>query len=314
VLVRPLHIAMAEVPDMLSLNNNSKSEQIKPVRHGHRGVWTAVAILLTISFAGAATWRLNSELKSQGSSIAKLLGMQKTVDSLSERMIGAETALSTFPAEMNKVSGRMDALDKKVTAVQKAATAKPTASASPAVAELGNSVAKLNEQIAMLQAQHEDDAVKMDSLRQDLANTRQETTLQFATVSSTIPHDAMPAVATLRNAVDRNEAGISSLANKIDRDRHEFEVREDRVVEIVPGVLLTIRSTNVGRQEVSGWIYLENDRRVIYLKNQGLLQPITVYGVYGKDSHDIVITRVRKDDAVGFVLSPKESVTLAAGN
>lgn len=299
---------------MLSLNNNSKSEQPKLIRHGHRGVWTGAAFVLTIGLVGASTYWLNTELRAQGSSIAKLLGMQKTVDSLSDRMIGAETALGTFPAEVNKVSGRVDALDKKVTAVQKAAAAKPVASASPAVAELGNSVAKLNEQIAMLQAQHEDDSARMESLRQDLSNTRQETSLQFATVKSAIPNDATKDVAILRNAVDRNEAGLSTLANKIDRDRHDFEVREDRVIEIVPGVLLTIRSTNVGRQEVSGWIYLENDRRVIYLKNQGLLQPITVYGVYGKDSHDIVITRVRKDDAVGFVLSPKTEVSLSAGN
>ena len=300
---------------MLSLNNNPKSEQMKPVRRGHPGIWTVVAFMLTIGFVGASTYWLNSELKTQGSSIGKLLGMQKTVDSLSGRMIGAETALGTFPAEINKVSGRMDALDKKMTAVQKAAAAKPTP-ASPAIAELGNNVAKLNEQIALLQAQHEDDAARMESLQQDLANTRQETALQFATVKSTIPHDAMPDVATLRFAVDRNEAGLSSLENRIDRDRHDFEVHEDRVVEIVPGVLLTIRSTNVGRQEISGWIYLENDRRVIYLKNHGLLQPITVYGVYGKDSHDIVITRVRKDDAVGFVLSPKDkaNIALAAGN
>jgi hypothetical protein len=307
-------LVIAEVPDMLSLNNNSKSEQPKIIRHGHRGVWTGVAFVLTIGLVGASTYWLNSELRAQGSSIAKLLGMQKTVDSLSDRMVGTETALGTFPAEMNKVSGRMDALDKKVTAVQKAAAAKPAASASPAVAELGNSVAKLNEQIAMLQVQHEDDTARMESLRQDLSNTRQETSLQFATVKSAIPNDATKDVAILRNAVDRNEAGLSTLANKIDRDRHDFEVREDRVIEIVPGVLLTIRSTNVGRQEVSGWIYLENDRRVIYLKNQGLLQPITVYGVYGKDSHDIVITRVRKDDAVGFVLSPKTEVSLSAGN
>jgi uncharacterized coiled-coil protein SlyX len=299
---------------MLSLNNNPKSEQTKIVRRGHRGIWTGAAFVLTIGLVGASTYWLNSKLQTQGSSITKVLGMQKTVDSLSDRMIGAETALGTFPAEMNKVSGRMDALDKRVTAVQKTVAAKPIASASPAVAELGNSVAKLNEQIAMLQAQHEDDAAKMESLRQGLANTREETSVQFASVKSSIPHDANPDVATLRNAVDRNETGLSSLANKIDRDRHDFEVHEDRVVEIVPGVLLTIRDTNVGRQEISGWIYLENDRRVIYLKNHGLLQPITVYGVYGKDSHDIVITRVRKDDAVGFVLSPKSEIALSAGN
>ena len=301
---------------MLSLNNNSKSEQPKIVRHGHRGIWSVAAILLTIGLVGASTWWLNSELKTQGSSVAKLLGMQQTVDSLGRRMIGAETALSLLPAEMNKVTGRVDALDKKVAAAQKAAVARPAVStpASPAVAELGTSVAQLNEQMAKLQAQHEDDAAKIESLRGDLASTRQETAQQLAAVKSGIPHDAMPAVAGLQSAVDRNEAGITSLANKMDRDRQDFEVHEDRVVEVVPGVLLTIRETNVGRQEVSGWVYLENDRRVVYLKNHGLLQPITVFGVYGKDSYDIVITRVRKNDAVGFVLSPKTEPIISAGN
>ena len=300
---------------MLSLNNNSKSEQTKNLRHGRRGVWSAVALFLTIGLVGGSFWWLNSELRAQGSSIAKLLGMQKTVDSLSDRMVGAETALSVLPAEMNKVHGRVDSLDKKVAAAQKAIAAKPAVTpASPAIADLGNNVAQLNEQIAKLHAQHESDAAQMESLRNELASTRQETADQLVTVKSGIPQDAMPVVAHLQNAVHKNEAGINSLANKMDRSRHDFEVHEDNVVEIVPGVLLTIRDTNVGRQEISGWIYLENDRRVVYLKNHGLLQPITVYGVYGKDSHDIVITRVRKDDAVGFVLSPKSESFVGAGN
>ena len=258
---------------------------------------------------------LRVQLRAQGSSIATLLGMQKTVDSLSLRMKGAETALSVLPAEMNKVTGRVDSLDKKVTAVQRSASAKPAVTpASPAVAELGNNVAQLNEQIAKLHAQHENDAAQMESLRNELASTRQETAQQLAEVKSGIPQDAMPSVASLQNAVHQNEVGVNSLANKMDRSRQDFEVHEDKVVEIVPGVLLTIRDTNVSRQEISGWIYLENDRRVVYLKNHGLLQPITVYGVYGKDSHDIVITRVRKDDAVGFVLSPKPDSFVGAGN
>ena len=300
---------------MLSLNNNTKSEQPKTLRHGHRGVWSAVALFLTIGVVGGSLWWLKSQLRTQGSSVAKLPGMQKNVDSLNQRMIGAETALSVLPAEMNKVNGRVDALDKRVTAVQRVASAKPaTTPASPAIAELGTSVAQLNEQMARLQAQHEDDAAKMEALRSELADTRQETAQQFAAVKSGIPQDAMPTVAALQTAVHKNEAGITSLATRMDRSRHDFEVHEDNVIEIVPGVLLTIRDTNVGRQEVSGWIYLENDRRVVYLKNHGLLQPITVYGVYGKDSHDIVITRVRKDDAVGFVLSPKSENLVGAGN
>jgi len=303
---------------MMNLNSYSK-EQPKSAPHGHHAIWTVAAILFTIALVSASTWWLNSELQYQGSSVAKLLGLQQTVDSLSQRMIGTEKALATFPAEMNKVTGRVDALDKKVTAAQRALAAKPAVAptpASPAVAELGNSVAQLNERLATLQTRHEDEAAQIEALRQELSNARTETTDQIAAVRSAIPKDAMPDVAGLREAVDQNQASISSLANKMDRDRHDFEIREDRAIEVVPGVMLTIRDTNVGRQEISGWLYVESEHRFVFLKNQGLLQPITVYGVYGKNApHEIVITRVRKDDAVGFVLSPKtESAISAAGN
>lgn len=282
----------------------------------HHAIWAVGATFFTIALVGASTLWLNAELQTQGSSIAKLLGMQSTVDSLSQRMIGAEKALSTFPSEVNKVNGRVDALDKKVTAAQKAIAAKPaiTTPASPAVAELGNNVAQLNERIATLQTRHEEDAAQIEALRQELLNSRQETTDQFAAVRSEIPRDAMPEVASLRDEVSRNQAGIVSLATKMDRARRDFEVREDHASEVVPGVLLTIRDTNVGRQEISGWLYLENEHRIVYLKNQGLLQPITVYGVFGKEAHEIVITRVRKDDAIGFVLSPKTEGSMSAGN
>ena len=46
-----------------------------------------------------------------------------------------------------------------------------------------------------------------------------------------------------------NRRAFRRSPTRMDRDRHDFEVHEDHVVEIVPGVLLTIRDTNVGRQE-----------------------------------------------------------------
>jgi uncharacterized protein YoxC len=296
---------------MLNLMNNPKEQPKTSKSHGHHAIWSVAAIVFMVALVGASTWWLNSELQAQGSSVAKLLGMQQTVDSLSQRMIGAEKALSTFPYEMNKVTGRVDALDKKVAAAQKAIAAKPVVAptpASPAVAELGNSVAQLNERLATLQTRHEDDAAQIASLRTELAN-------QITDVRTSIPKDAMPDVAGLRSAVDQNQASISSLATKMDRDRHDFEIREDHASEVMPGVLLTIRETNVGRQEISGYLYVESEHRVVFLKNQGLLQPITIYGVYGKQApHEIVITRVRKDDAVGFVLSPKTESLISAGN
>lgn len=127
---------------MLSNNNNTETEQLRATaeaakltadrahrevsalearvgRYGHRGILSMIAILLLIAVTGACGWWLDSQLHAQGTSLAKMLGMERTVDSLSQRMIGAETALSTVPMEINRITGRVEALDKRVTAVQK---------------------------------------------------------------------------------------------------------------------------------------------------------------------------------------------------
>src|SRR5215813_7264471 len=110
---------------MLNLNNNSETEHLRATaeaakltadrahrevsalearvgRYGHRGILSVIALFLLIALTGACGWWLNSQLNAQGSSIVKLLGMDRTVDSLSQRMIGAETALSAMPMELRK--------------------------------------------------------------------------------------------------------------------------------------------------------------------------------------------------------------------
>jgi uncharacterized coiled-coil protein SlyX len=322
---------------MLSLNNNSETEHLRATveaakltadrahrevsalearvgRYGHRGILSVIALFLLIALTGACGWWLNSQLHAQGSSIVKVLGMERTVDSLSQRMIGAETALSAMPMELKRITGRVDALDKRVTAVQKIATAKPQPAADAVAAAVQSDISQLNERVATLQMQHEADMTELESMRNELAGFRNETTEQIASVKSSIPKDASWDVAELRTSLDKHQAGIASLANKLDRDRSDFEIREDHMNEVAPGVFLTIKDTNVGKQQISGWLYLESEHRFVYLKNHGLLEPITVYGVFDKQARDIVITRVRKSDAIGYVLSPKTEVSMSAGN
>lgn len=155
---------------------------------------------------------------------------------------------------------------------------------------------------------------ELESMRNEMNGLRNDTTEQFASVKASIPKDATPDVANLRAALDRNQAGIASITNKLDRDRVDFEIHEDHVSEVAPGVFLTIKDTNVHRQQINGWVYVQSEHRVVYLKNHGLLEPITVYGVFDKQAREIVITRVRKSDAIGYVLSPKAEVSMSAGN
>jgi hypothetical protein len=52
----------------------------------------------------------------------------------------------------------------------------------------------------------------------------------------------------------------------------------------------------------------------VYLKNQGLGEPITVQDMQNKQNHDIVLTQIRQNNARGYVSSPKTPVSVSAAN
>jgi len=284
-------------------------------RHGRYATGSVIAVVCLMIVGGAGGWFLNSQLKAQGTSIVELLGLQHTMDKLNRRMSATEVAVSTFPSELRNVAGRVDALDKKGT-VRQTATAKP---GMPVNSEQEGQIAQLNDRIATLQAQHDADTTQISSLRGELESVKQETSAQVSVVRSEIPPDSTQDVASLRAAAERDRARFAALVNRTDRDRSDFEVGEGQASEVVPGILMTIKSTDVGRQEVSGWLYLQHERRFVHLKNQGLLRPVTVYGSADNKVHDIIITRVKKSYAIGYVLSPKgegekETISASAGN
>lgn len=282
-------------------------------RHGRYAGGSVIAVLCLMIMGGVGGYFINAQLKAQGTSIAEALGLQFTIEKLNRRMSAAEVAVSTFPAELRNVMGRMDALDTKKGTKQPATVAAATPAAS------GPDVAQLNDRIAELQAQHSADTEQISSLRGELDSVKQDTSSQIAGVRSEIPADSTQDVASLRADAERDRARFAALVNRTDRSRSDFEVGQGQASEVVPGILMTIKTTDVGRQEVSGWLYLQHERRFVYLKNQGLLRPVTVYGSADNKVHDIIITRVKKDYAIGYVLSPKgegekQTVSASAGN
>jgi hypothetical protein len=143
-----------------------------------------------------------------------------------------------------------------------------TASNGVSNADFESTVNSLSSRIDTLEARHNDDASHIDSL--------------------------INKVTALRAKVE---------APKPLPTRRDFEVSEDQAREVIPGVHMTISHTDVEHQQVSGWLYLQNEHRVLWLKNHGLLRPITVYGVDDNKPRDIVLTRVHNNDAVGYVLT-----------
>jgi hypothetical protein len=60
-------------------------------------------------------------------------------------------------------------------------------------------------------------------------------------------------------------------------DRASFEIVETNPMEVSPGVFLTIKDTDVGKQQISGWLYIEAEHRTMWLRGQSVLNPIGFY-------------------------------------
>lgn len=92
---------------------------------------------------------------------------------------------------------------------------------------------------------------------------------------------------------------IASLNNEIKTLREELSQQIATVRASVPRDMtndVTSLRSDVDRNS--------DEHRTVMLNNHGLLQPITFSGVQDKLHRDIIITRVSKNNVVGYVLTP----------
>ena len=93
----------------------------------------------------------------------------------------------------------------------------------------------------------------------------------------------------------------------MDRRRIDFEVSKDRTEEVVPGIYLTIKRMDVGRQQVNGWLQIASDGRFVWLTGAGAQNPIGFSGRGDERATQLVFTRIGDHSAAGYLLVPDVS-------
>jgi hypothetical protein len=67
---------------------------------------------------------------------------------------------------------------------------------------------------------------------------------------------------------------------------------------------LTLSHTDVSYQRVEGRIHVIQDGRILWLRGQGIQQPLSFYLQGDQRPYEIVFTRVNQDGAIGYLLMP----------
>ncbi len=114
-------------------------------------------------------------------------------------------------------------------------------------------------------------------------------------------------LSALQEQVEGNARDVSALSKRLDPERVDFELAKNRITEIAPGVSLNVTNMNNQYQRFSGYVWLLQDRRTVWLHNQSVHEPVRLYQKENGDPYELVVTDVAKHSVAGYLLVPSGS-------
>lgn len=160
-------------------------------------------------------------------------------------------------------------------------------------AELEARTSALNTRLSEVQSEQTAQDAQLakveGELRQEINSAREETGRNFSDV---------------HQQVDENAHNLQSLSQQIARERVDFEVTKGRTKELVPGISLQISGTNDQYQRFRGSLWLLQDHRTLWLRDESVHEPVRFYHKNGEEPYELVVTGVTGHSAVGYLLVP----------
>jgi len=203
------------------------------------------------------------------------------------------------------MTARMDNVEKTTNSNLRAARDYATEQAAKVhhqvQAEMDNRTQSLQASVGRLESTQQEDRARLAKLQDDVAITRRESALQIAQVQRETGDD----LRGLDGQIGRTQHDIGALNHQVDLRRLDFEVSKEQTREVAPGVTVTVSKMNVSYQRVEGRIHVIPDGRILWIRGQGIEQPVRFYSHEDERAYELVFTRVGKDSAVGYLLMPR---------
>jgi hypothetical protein len=268
----------------------------------HRGqsktLWALVVVLAAA--LGALAYYGYRMVKNQDNQISQLFSGSQTktaLNTLGQRADAAETKLHDLTGNWQGIGQRMTKLEGRVGAEVKQSrtyaesltqqlhqqmTAEMNARTSPLDARL--------RQVETEQTAQRAQMAKVEAnLKQDISAVREENGRDLSGV---------------RQQEETNAHDVSALSQKLDRERIDFEMAKGQTKELVPGVSLRIRGMDPAYQRYRGALWLLQDHRTVWLRDQSVHEPVRFFHKDGGEPYELVVTDVTKKAVVGYLLAP----------
>jgi len=259
------------------------------------GLWIVVLILAAV--LGALVYYGYRTLQSQDLRITQVFGNQGTLSTLGQRADAAETKLRDLAGDWQGMGQRMTKLEGRVAADVKQtrlyAQSLTQQLHQQMIAEMDARTSTLDARLRQVESEqtalHAQMAQGEANLKQDISTVREENRRDLTGVLQ---------------QEQSNASDVSALSQKLNRERIDFELAKGQAKELIPGVTLRIRGMNPAYQRYHGALWLLQDHRTVWLRDQSVNEPVRFFHKDGGEPYELIVTDVTKKAVVGFLMAP----------
>lgn len=292
----------------------------------HRILTTAL-ILLAAALVGGA-WYAYPLLKNHDLTLSQipttLTDVQKSVFSLGEQAKATDAKVDDWSTRQEELRGQLNRargeLMARVDSARKQASEASTALFERVRSEVATQMDSVKTQLARIETSRESDRQQIAQLQQELTQVRgqvQQQGRELASVQGRVDQNANSTdreIAAVKTTQQRDRGDFDAYADKFAVKRVDFEVTKNHSSSIAPGISLQVNTTDVSYQKVSGSV-LTPDNHTIWLRQLKVQEPVFLTSFADGRTRELVITRVNKTGALGYVLVPaQDAVTSSAAH
>ncbi|MBI1955411.1 MAG: hypothetical protein HYS38_03360 [Acidobacteria bacterium] len=275
-------------------------------------VWAGVAVLAVALLA--LSWSSYPLLKQQNTLLAQVPSLQESLAAVGERVGATEEQVRAWSGQWDGMGQRMGKLEKTVSSnlslARKAAQEQASQVYQSLLTELDNRTEWMKVRLSRLESHEESRRDQLAQLQDEIAAVRHQMTQQMAQARQETGRE----VAALGEQIGSNRRALDALSEQFERRRVDFELAKNRNQEIVPEVALTVTGADVSYQRVNGWLRLAPEGRTLWVRDQGIQQPVIFYTQQDSRPYELIFTRVTENGAVGYLLVPDQAGSRAGGS
>jgi hypothetical protein len=280
---------------------------VKSEHRGHSSILWGLVALLAVAM-GALAYNGYEWLRGQDAQISHLFGSQGTLTTLGQRADAIENKLQGMAGDWQGMTQRVTQLEGRVTA-DAAQTRRYADNLSQKLhqqitTEIDARTSPLDARLSQLESEEASQHAQISQMQANDANLKQEI--------SSVREDNGRALSGMQQQEADNARDVSAISQKLDRQRIDFELAKGQSKELAPGIELRIRGMNPAYQRYKGALWLLQDRRTVWLKDQSVNTPVRFFHKDGGEPYELVVTDVTNKAVAGYLLAPVKSETAAA--